>query len=62
MELKYKVGDKVRIKQMPMPYEDRKQEVGEIIRIYSSYWNPYEVEIIGYHRPFVFKEKELDKL
>lgn len=60
MELKYKVGDRVRIKQMPVPYKDKKQEVGKIIRIHSDYWNPYEVEVKGYHRLFMFKERELE--
>lgn len=56
----YRIGDKVRIKQMPLPYKDRKQEIGKIIKIYRDYWNPYEVEVKGYHRPFMFKEKEIE--
>lgn len=60
MTLKYKVGDKVRIKQMPIPYKDRKKEGGKIIKVHPDYWNPYEVEVRGHHRPFMFKESEIE--
>ena len=56
----YRTGDKVIIKQMPPPYKDRKREIGKIIKIHLDYWNPYEVEVKGYNRSFMFKEKELE--